>query len=49
MIFFVHKRAIFQVKIYMGKIIVKRATQVSRHSLKLHFCMFKISQKNIIV
>ncbi len=28
----------------MGKIIVKRTTQVSGHSLKLHFCMFEKSQ-----
>jgi hypothetical protein len=29
----------------LGKIIVKGTTQVSGHSLKLHFCMFKISQR----
>jgi len=28
----------------MGKNIVKGATQVSGHSLKLHFCMFEKSQ-----
>jgi 2-iminoacetate synthase ThiH len=28
----------------MGKSIIKRATQVSGHSLKLHFCMFEKSQ-----
>jgi hypothetical protein len=28
----------------MGKIIVKRVTQVNGHSLKLHFCMFERSQ-----
>jgi hypothetical protein len=28
----------------MGKIIVKGATQVNGHSLKLHFCMFEKSQ-----
>jgi hypothetical protein len=28
----------------LGKIIVKKATQVSGHFLKLHFCMFKRSQ-----
>jgi len=28
----------------MGKIAVKGATQVSGHSLKLHFCMFEKSQ-----
>jgi hypothetical protein len=27
----------------MGKNIVKRATQVSGHFLKLHFCMFEKS------
>ncbi len=27
-----------------GKITIKRATQVSGHSLKLHFCMFEKSQ-----
>jgi len=28
----------------MGKIIVNGTTQVSGHSLKLHFCMFERSQ-----
>jgi hypothetical protein len=28
----------------MGKITIKRATQVNGHSLKLHFCMFERSQ-----
>ncbi len=28
----------------MGKIIVKGATKVSGHFLKLHFCMFEKSQ-----
>jgi hypothetical protein len=28
----------------MGKIIIKGTAQVSGHSLKLHFCMFEISQ-----
>jgi len=28
----------------MGKNIIKRAPQVSEHSLKLHVCMFEISQ-----
>jgi hypothetical protein len=28
----------------MGKIIIKGATQMSGHSLKLHFCMFERSQ-----
>ncbi len=28
----------------LGKIIVKGTTQVCGHSLKLHFCMFEISQ-----
>jgi hypothetical protein len=30
--------------LYLGKNIVKGATQVSGHSLKLHFCMFEKSQ-----
>jgi hypothetical protein len=29
---------------YMGKNIVKGATQGSEHFLKLYFCMFEISQ-----
>jgi hypothetical protein len=33
----------------MGKNIVKGATQVNEHSLKLHFCMFEISQMKYIV
>jgi hypothetical protein len=28
----------------MGKITIKGATQISGHSLKLHFCMFERSQ-----
>jgi len=30
----------------VGKITFKGTTQVSGHSLKMHFCIFKISQKN---
>jgi len=31
--------------LYLGKNMVKGTTQVSGHSLKLHFCMFEKSQR----